>query len=65
MRHRLEEDRDNYPLIYIIQEGVWGFLVQENAFYSQVKYSVDGFEYNTSLDNDEFIIPNQIGYERG
>ncbi|XAO35346.1 hypothetical protein SEA_FRANCOB_176 [Streptomyces phage Francob] len=65
MHHRLEEDRDNYPLVYIIEERVWGFLVTENAYFSEVKYSVGGIEYNTCLENDEFIIPDQIGYEKG
>lgn len=65
MHHRLEEDRNSYPLIYIIEERTWGFLIQENAFYSEVKYSVGGIEYNTCLENDEFFIPDQIGYEKG
>lgn len=65
MHHRLEEDRNSYPLIYIIEERVWGFLIQENAFFSEVKYSIGGIEYNTCLENDEFFIPDQIGYEKG
>lgn len=65
MHHRLEEDRNSYPLIYIIEERVWGFLVQENAYFSEVKYSIGGIEYNTCLENDEFFIPDQIGYEKG
>jgi hypothetical protein len=55
MPHRLEEDR----------EGVWGFLIQENTFYSEVRFSVGGIEYNTCLENDEYFIPDQIGYEKG
>lgn len=63
MSHQVEQDRNVYPLVYVIQENVFGYLIQENAFFSKVRYSVGGMEYNTWLENDEFLIPDQIGYE--
>lgn len=55
MHHRLEEDRNSYPLIYILSEGVYGVAIQVNAFHSNVRYYKGGIEYNVSLENDEIL----------
>lgn len=49
------QDRDVYPLIYVIQDNVFGYAIEEHAFFAKVRYSVNGIEYNTWLENDEFL----------
>ncbi|AXG66254.1 hypothetical protein SEA_ANNADREAMY_163 [Streptomyces phage Annadreamy] len=62
MHHLLENDK-RYPRILMIEENVIGHLVQRNAYFSRVKYSILGHEYNIEVDNDEYLELPQIGYE--
>ncbi len=63
MNHQAEEDRNLYPLIFVIEDGVFGYAIEQHAFFAKVRYSVNGIEYNTWLENDEFIYMAEIGYE--
>jgi len=65
MSHQLENERDIYPLVYVIEEGVLGFLTQENAYWSRVRYFAGGFEYNVMLGNDEFLLLDENKSEEG
>lgn len=61
MHHLLE--KPGVKQIWMIEEGVPGVLLQENAFFSKVRFSAGGIEYNIDVENDEFISIGQIGYE--
>jgi hypothetical protein len=65
MRHHLEEDRNHFPLIYIIQEGVLGVAKHVHAYYSEVYYVAGGIEYNVVLENDEFLFKGIDGEDDG
>ena len=62
MHHLLENDK-RYPRILMIRENVIGHLVQHNAYFSRVKYTELGHEYEIEVENDEFMHLPQIGYE--
>ncbi|QIN94111.1 hypothetical protein PP459_gp122 [Streptomyces phage Wakanda] len=54
--HHLEDDRETYRLIYMIEEGVYGVLLSEGAFASKVRYTAGGLEYDgVYVGNDEFL----------
>jgi hypothetical protein len=54
--HRLEDDREIYQLIYIIDDGVYGVLLSEGAFASKVRYTAGGIEFDgVFVGNDEFL----------
>ncbi len=55
MTRQEEKDRNSYSLVYVIQDNAFGYLIEEHAFFSMVRYSVGGMEYNTWLENDEFL----------
>jgi len=62
--HRLEDDREVYPLIYIIDEGVYGVLISGGAFASRVRYTTGGIEYDgVYVGNDEFLELDTMEYE--
>lgn len=61
MHHLLE--RPTVKQIWMIDEGVSGIVIEEHAFFSKVRYSAGGIEYNTDVANDEFITIGEIGYE--
>ncbi len=55
--HHLVSDRGVYPLIYIIDEMVYGVLISEGAFASKVRYTVGGIEFDgVFVGNDEFLM---------
>lgn len=59
--HRLEIDREVFPLIFMIDEGVYGVLLSEGAFASRVRYTVDGIEYDgVYVGNDEFLLRDEV-----
>lgn len=58
--HHLEEDRGTFPLIYILEEGVYGVVISLGAYCSRVHYSVAGISYDTILENDEFFIKDEF-----
>lgn len=61
--HHLLERSDRLTRIHMIDENVTGWLVQENAYFSRVKYDYLGHHYEIDVLNDEFIVVEQIGYE--
>ena len=47
-------------LIWIIDERIYGELVTMGAYYSTVRYVRDGLEYEVDLENDEFILVEDL-----
>ena len=62
MHHLLENDK-RYKRILMIEDNAIGHLIQHNAHFSRVKYYAGGHEFDIEVENDEFIILPQIGYE--
>jgi hypothetical protein len=61
MHHLLENP--GIEFIWLIDENVPGVIMRRNAYFSIVKYMLDGKEVIMEIDNDEFEITGQIGYE--
>jgi hypothetical protein len=62
--HRLVDDREVYSLIYIIEEQVYGVLLNEGAFASKVRYTAGGIEYDgVFIGNDEFLVKHETVME--
>ncbi len=52
--------RDAHPTVYVIEEGVFGVLLNLGAYASTVSYSAGGHVYEVILENDEFIVRDKI-----
>jgi len=47
-------------IVYIYSEEVHGTVENLGAYASIVKYQKDGFEYEELLDNEDFVIMDEI-----
>lgn len=47
-------------IVYIYSEEVHGTVESLGAYASVVKYKKDGFEYEELLDNEDFVIMDEI-----
>lgn len=59
----MKEYYDKVKIIYISDEEVFGTVEQYGAFASLVKYEKDGIEYEIFLENEEFVIVNELLFE--
>lgn len=51
------------PIVMLRDEGVMGVLVEEGAHVSTVKYFMGGIEYVEIIENDEFVVIDNILFE--
>lgn len=56
MHHRLEEDRQHRPLVWVMHEKVVGVAIQLNAHYAQVSYTAGGLGYEELLDDEDYLL---------
>lgn len=61
MHHLLE--KPGVEFIWLIDDNVPGVIEQRNAYFSVVTYVKNGEEITTVVENDEFEVTGQIGYE--
>lgn len=61
MHHLLE--KPGVEFIWLIDDNLPGVIEQRNAYYSIVTFVKDGIEITTVVENDEFEVTGQIGYE--
>ena len=54
---------DRYQFVYIFDEMVMGEIVKEGLYASVVKYQKDGIEYEILMDNEEFTVIQEVGFE--
>ena len=54
---------DRFQFVYIFDEIVIGEIVKEGLYASVVKYSKDGIEYEILMDNEEFTVIQEVGFE--
>ena len=52
---------DPVVYVYIPDEGVNGFLINQGAYSSTVQYFIEGVGYIVDIPNDEFIVVDEIG----
>lgn len=61
MHHLLE--KPGVEFVWMINDNVPGVIEQRNAYFSVVTYVKNGEEITTVVENDEFEVTGQIGYE--
>ena len=59
----MKEYYDKVAIIYLPDEEVFGTVEQYGAFVSLVKYEKDGIEYEVFLENEEFVVVNELLFE--
>lgn len=57
----LELPEDTIKYVYIPDENVYGTIITENLSYSVVEYYESGVKYRIEIDNDDFILLDEIG----
>lgn len=53
---------DTIHIVYLIEKEIYGTVDTLGAFASTVKYTVDGQEYEEVIENDEFMIMDEITF---
>lgn len=53
---------DTIHIVYITDEEVYGTVDNLGAFASTVKYQKDGVGYEVLLENNEFLIMDEITF---
>ena len=48
--------------VWLIEEKVWAYLVNHNAYYSTIRYILDGTEYEEIVENDSFMTMEELGF---
>jgi hypothetical protein len=59
----VKEYYDRVVIAYINHEGVFGTIDKLGAFASTVKYKKDDVEYEVILENEDFVIVDEIVFE--
>ena len=59
----MKEYYDKVIVIHIPDEEAFGTVEQHGAFVSLVRYEKDGIEYEVFLENEEFVIVNELLFE--
>ncbi len=53
---------DTIHIVYVIEKEIYGTVDTLGAFASAVKYTIDGIEYEDLLENEEFMIMDEITF---
>jgi hypothetical protein len=56
-----EVSEDTIKYVYLPDEGVYGTIISENLWYSIIEYYDLGIKYNIEVDNNDFIVLDEIG----
>lgn len=56
----MEEHYDIVNIVYYHEEKVYGTVEQIGAYASVIKYNKDGIEYEELIENDEFVVIENI-----
>ena len=52
---------DTIKYVYIPDEDVYGTIITENLSFSVVEYYEAGLKYRIEIENDDFILVDEIG----
>lgn len=55
MRYNWREIHMTDSIVFIPEENVYGNIIKHSAYFSIVKYTRDGMEYEISLPNEDLI----------
>lgn len=50
-------------IIWLTEERTYGILVSLGAYVSRVRYTYKGIDYDTYVENDEFEIWEESGFD--
>ncbi len=53
---------DTIHIVYMIEKEIYGTVDTLGAFASTVRYTIDGTEYEEIIENDEFMIMDEITF---
>ena len=59
----MREYYDRVVVVFINDEGIFGTIDKLGAFASTVKYKKNGEEYEVILENEDFVIVDEIVFE--
>jgi hypothetical protein len=59
----VKEYYDRVVIVFIHEEGVFGTIDKLGAFASTVKYKKDEVEYEVVLENEDFVIVDEIVFQ--
>lgn len=59
----MKEYYDRIAIAYIHEERTYGTVEKLGVYASLVKYKVDGIEVEELLDNEDFVIVDEIVFE--
>jgi len=48
--------------VWLIEEKIWAQIINHNAYYSTVRYTLDGIQYEEILENDSFMTMEELGF---
>jgi hypothetical protein len=56
------KNKEVYPIVFIFAEQTHGIVEREGAHASLVSYNKDGFDYETWMDNNEFVVLHEVSF---
>lgn len=59
----MKEYYDRVVVVFLNEEGVFGTIDKLGAFASTVKYKKDDIEHEALLENEDFVIVDEIVFE--
>jgi hypothetical protein len=59
----VKEYYDRVVVVFLNEEGVFGTIDKLGAFASTVKYKKDNIEHEALLENEDFVIVDEIVFE--
>jgi hypothetical protein len=59
----VKEYYDRVVIVFLNEEGVFGTIDKLGAFASTVKYKKDDIEHEALLENEDFVIVDEIVFE--
>lgn len=59
----MKEYYDRVVVVFINDEGIFGTIDKLGAFASTVRYKKDDIDYEVILENEDFVIVDEIVFE--
>lgn len=59
----MKEYYDRVVVVFLNDEGIFGTIDKLGAFASTVRYKKDDIEYEVILENEDFVIVDEIVFE--
>jgi hypothetical protein len=54
---------DRIQIVWLHEEQCHGSIIKEGAYFSLVRYQKDGMDYEVFVDNGDFSVIDEIGFE--